>query len=88
MDLNTLLVAGAVVSLIFGGWNALLQSKMGSLTKLWEWKDKFAKDYGNDRLSDAKSYASRTDLAVMERRIEKRLDDISGKLDELIARGK
>ena len=91
-DILGVLALGAI---LFGGWNAWIQNKMGSLGRLWGEFNVHVKDYQQNRLADAKEYASRAevteavrhieaDMKSMERRIEDRIDESEKHLGEKI----
>lgn len=78
---------GALVVLagiFFGGWNMVIQGKIKSLTKLWEWKDEFVKECAENRLKDAKEYATRGELVSAVRDVRKDISNLSEKMDKVL----
>lgn len=108
--LRELLAIGTLAVLLFGGWNAFIQTKLNSLARLWKefndfvkayqshqlqdlatyakssCLDDFEEKYHDNRVKDAKEYASKDDLKRVENRIEKELETINSKLDTLLTR--
>lgn len=81
--------------LFFSGWNALIQSKLKSLSSFWAKWDSFKEKYAEDRLADAKEFATKKEVARAverledkidgsEQRIENRLKILEGKIDRLL----
>lgn len=83
---ETVLLMG-VIGVSLAGWNAYLQSKLGTLTRIWRWRDEFIKQYAADRLSDAKEYATRMELARALEKLEHSIEELDIKLDKLLMRG-
>lgn len=83
MSLRDVLIAGGIIGIFLAGWSAFIQSKLGSLSKLWIKFDTHVKEYAKDRLADAKEYASKKDVAEVESRIEQDLQDIKTSQKEM-----
>ena len=60
--LAIVVLAGAVLALVLGGWNAWIQTKLGSLGRLWNEFNAHIEKYGNDRVENVEDYACKDDF--------------------------
>jgi len=93
-----------IVIVFLSGWSAFLQSKIKSITAIrasvkafWEKWDKFQEKYSDDRLADAKEFATKSEVAKAvsavedkiessEQRLEARIISLDRKIDQLLSR--
>jgi len=71
-----------IAGVALGGWNALLTIRIRQLDKLTEWQEKFLREYADDKLKIAVTYASRDDLKESLGKIETHLEKIETRFDE------
>lgn len=83
----SLYVAGALVGLIafaFAGWNVWIKGKVNSITKLWEKFTEHVESYNDDRLADAKEFATKSEVGIALTRIEAKIESSETKLENAI----
>ena len=77
----------AVLGFAFGvggaGWSAYLGTKVGSLSALWKWKDDFIEKYNENRLADAKEYATQENVDKSMATISENIKSLDHKIDTL-----
>lgn len=74
-------ISGGLITLGF----MLVRGKLESLGLLWKKMDELRREVGDNRLADAKEYATRAELSKviekLEAHFDKRFDDLEKKLD-------
>ena len=85
-------LADTMSKIAYGGGSAavgmgiaigMLWVRMRSVSVLWRKYDEHIKDYSENRLKDAKEYATQRQVERAVNRLEKKMDDIIDKIDKL-----
>ncbi len=77
----------AVVTLIGGGWLAVLQLRFRQIDNLFRWKDTFLAQYNSDKVELVREYATKDDVNDGFEKLEKHIDSLGNKIDKFMERG-